>query len=467
MAGVSVVTLCKALAALKKQGFLAGRRGQATCVSGPDPGQSSRMKAAPAARIAEPFLREESHRRIFRRMRQEILDGFYEPGALLPLVKQLRNRHQAAAITIRRALSLLCDEGLVIPQRRHYAVARLSTADSGLRIGVLIQQISVDAYDLTAGEGHNYLRELELQAAKIPVGITVAPFDWHNDQWAIKKPCSMMPPADCSRIAGYMLAVSTPSEDFRNICAELALMRKPVSVLDFDGGWIPQKPGRQPYAVFPVGVSSLHGKKAATYLLSLGHRHIAYFSMFHKSRWSVTRYNSMQNACAEAGFPECMQLLSRPEIDGQASDDKAAIPDLSGWSKLQTALDTLALRKRMNAALQLLFAQAISDPAITAWVAANDYIAVCAQEFLQAKGIDIPGRISLMSFDDSVLAMTHRITSFNFNLPGIVNAAFRHILQSKRESRSFRPRTIEIPGAIVERETTGAAFGGPPNEKQP
>jgi DNA-binding LacI/PurR family transcriptional regulator/DNA-binding transcriptional regulator YhcF (GntR family) len=457
MAGVSPVTMCKAQAILKKRMILSGYRGQATRVGGRPADHPPETHAAPRAGRAgpaddrpAPLTREDAYRKIFCRMRKEILDGVYEPDSTLPLVKQLKSRYRAAAITIRKAIALLCEEELVVPRRRRYAVAQLFAADAGLRIGVLINQTSLDSYDLQTGEGHNHLREIELQAAKIPLALTVTGFEWRTDQFAVKDPCAILPPADCSRIAGYVLVTNTPAQDYRDLCARLALSRKPVSVLDLDGAWLPPAPGNQPYAVFPIGVSAAPGKKVAAYLLALDHRHIAFFSMFHKSRWSQSRYQGLHDTCAEAGYPDCLRLFSMSPDDWLAGNEASD-------AEASSVHDMVGMRTRMGSHLEPLFEQAIAVPSITAWVAANDYIAVCAKEFLHARGVAVPGRISLVSFDDSVSAMTHRITSYNFNLAGIVGAAFRHILQSKPHSLAPQPRTVEIPGTIVGRETTARA----------
>jgi DNA-binding transcriptional regulator YhcF (GntR family) len=459
MAGVSSVTMSKAQVILKGRKILSGHSGQRTRVAGKPP---ARALEDDGDDLPEPLAREEAHVRICRQMREGILDGVYGPGSLLPLVQQLMSRYRAAAITIRKAIMLLCEEGLVVPQRRHYAVARLSTADSGERIGVLIDQYAIDKYNLgavAADTVENYFREIELQAAAIPIGTALAVYEWQADQLAVKEPCSILPhgAGERSDAAGYILAASFPAVDFRGLCARLARSKKPVSVLDFDGGWMPPSPCSQPYAVFPVGVSATPGKKVANYLLSLGHHHVAFFSAFHKSLWSRTRYQGMLDTYAEAGYPGWPQLFGRSQDDWQVDVNTPPLPGLADVSQIPAAYDVVKNRIQMGICLQPLFEQAIANSAITAWVAANDGIAVCAQEFLQARGIKVPGQISLVSFDDTVASMARRITSYNFNLPAIVIAAFRHILQSKPRSEAPRPRTVEIPGAIVERETTGRA----------
>ena len=169
------------------------------------------------------------------------------------------------------------------------------------------------------------------------------------------------------------------------------------------------------------------------------------------------RYEGVRDAYADAGYPDGPQLFWRSQDDWQVPAEVSPQPGLPNLSTTPAAYDLLRNRIQMGLYLQPLFEQAIAMPAITAWVTANDAIAVCALEFLRVRGVDVPGRISLISFDDSVSAMTRRITSYNFNLPGIVSAAFRHVLRSNHQTQAPRSRTVEIPGTIVERETSGRA----------
>jgi len=169
------------------------------------------------------------------------------------------------------------------------------------------------------------------------------------------------------------------------------------------------------------------------------------------------RYEGVRDAYADAGYPDGPQLFWRSQDDWQVLVEISPQPGLPNLSTTPAVYDLLRNRIQMEAHLHPMFEQAIAMPAITAWVTANDAIAVCALEFLRARGVEAPGRISLVSFDNSVSAMTRRITSYNFNLPGIVGAAFRHVLRSNHRTQAPRPRTVEIPGAIVERETTARA----------
>jgi DNA-binding LacI/PurR family transcriptional regulator len=100
-----------------------------------------------------------------------------------------------------------------------------------------------------------------------------------------------------------------------------------------------------------------------------------------------------------------------------------------------------------------LFAEAITDKKCSAWVCANDIVAVLALQFLERRKIRIPERISLLGFDDSDFASKLLITSYNFNMSGAMNAILNFIL--KRPGGSYpERRIIPIEGFFIPRKST-------------
>ena len=103
------------------------------------------------------------------------------------------------------------------------------------------------------------------------------------------------------------------------------------------------------------------------------------------------------------------------------------------------------------------FTRALADPTITAWVAANDDVAVPALEFLRERGVNVPQQISVVGFDDSVNALANQLTSYNINLPAILSASLRHILRTAPRQTATRAKIVRIDGTAVERAATGPA----------
>jgi DNA-binding LacI/PurR family transcriptional regulator len=72
----------------------------------------------------------------------------------------------------------------------------------------------------------------------------------------------------------------------------------------------------------------------------------------------------------------------------------------------------------------------------------------------------VPGRISVTSFDNTVDSFGQGLTSYDFNVPAIVQAMFDHILEPRRSVPRAEP-ILEIPGVIMARQSSGPASGAP------
>jgi len=123
---------------------------------------------------------------------------------------------------------------------------------------------------------------------------------------------------------------------------------------------------------------------------------------------------------------------------------------------LSHAAARYAATARVYDAMKPLFEKALADPLVTAWVCSNDDAAIMALDFLAKKRCPVPGRISVMGFDDSRQAVEARLTSYNANADRLPQAMMTHILQFRR--RPFdRDIYVRMPGTIMERATTGPA----------
>ena len=106
--------------------------------------------------------------------------------------------------------------------------------------------------------------------------------------------------------------------------------------------------------------------------------------------------------------------------------------------------------------VEKLFDEAIKDTEISAWVCANDVVAERALDYLKRKRVRIPNDLSVVSYDDSSIAYSKRITSYNFNSTGLVKAMIHFCLNPRRALRiTPNRRLLTMPGFLVERESSG------------
>jgi DNA-binding LacI/PurR family transcriptional regulator len=136
-----------------------------------------------------------------------------------------------------------------------------------------------------------------------------------------------------------------------------------------------------------------------------------------------------------------------------------------GWDReflAQTCITILDTAGKQLVRLQLekLFAKALAEPRMHAWICAADSIAFPALAFLREQSIRVPEDISLISFDNTpATALEQRLTTFDFNGMGFVRAILNFVVRPQRLRGSCRHAAIEIAGMIIERGTTAAASG--------
>jgi hypothetical protein len=105
-----------------------------------------------------------------------------------------------------------------------------------------------------------------------------------------------------------------------------------------------------------------------------------------------------------------------------------------------------------NAVEQLLL-KVVEDRSITAWVCANDNIAIMAYRFLTEKGLRIPQDISLAGFDNSAESLRYELTTYDFNMPAIIRAMLDFLLWPSRMCISRRG-VNDIRGFLIQRAST-------------
>ncbi|MBD3345716.1 MAG: hypothetical protein GF401_11705 [Chitinivibrionales bacterium] len=230
--------------------------------------------------------------------------------------------------------------------------------------------------------------------------------------------------------------------------------------------------------MFTAAVLPSAARDVARFLLELGHKRIAYISPYHKAHWSHVRLQGIVDIYKSAGLAEGVvpvTFTQPPRFFRSNARIKANLDALlsfhESWSKgmpreYRRVLDPIITDMIPNRSLYLaelyyflrtLFKKALTDTEITAWICANDQVAVAAYDYCRERGIDIPGKLSIVGFDDSYEALEKGITSYNFNIRGIMNAMIGYILNTRSYPGTYQRRPIEIEGMIVQRRTSGRA----------
>jgi hypothetical protein len=109
------------------------------------------------------------------------------------------------------------------------------------------------------------------------------------------------------------------------------------------------------------------------------------------------------------------------------------------------------------------FARAVEDTTVSAWIGANDSTAAAALEFLDARGIRVPGDISVFGFDNTPEAFAMDLSTYNFNMRRIASSMFSYIRGPAKFRAVFPVGTMEVEGETIERLTSGKPGNRGPN----
>jgi DNA-binding LacI/PurR family transcriptional regulator len=208
------------------------------------------------------------------------------------------------------------------------------------------------------------------------------------------------------------------------------------------------------------------------YLLSLGHRGVAYFSPYCDTRERSpvqSRKEGVEEAFRGAGYGEGVKAFLCDQFESEADAAGAYLQESTYRSLQEVSTEYLAAIDAIDPRPEYFFPptgmtyplvhqyhwyqfllprfeEALSDRSVTAWVGFNDTVALLAYSFLLSNGIKVPEDISVIGFDDTIASYGYNLSSYNFNVDGMITEALDHIIR-------FRP------GHNVQRTLLGSGFG--------
>jgi len=164
---------------------------------------------------------------------------------------------------------------------------------------------------------------------------------------------------------------------------------------------------------------------AVNYFIKLGHRRIAHIAGPDQSYNAVERHRGYKEALAAAAIeaPNCYVRVGDWTIE-------------SGRRAMGQLIDT--------------------DRPPTAVFCSNDHMAIGALEAARDRGLDVPGDISLIGFDDSEIShlASPKLTTFRQPLDQIGQLAATEVLEPPKSKRHIKLRPL-----FVERESCAAPAG--------
>jgi hypothetical protein len=219
------------------------------------------------------------------------------------------------------------------------------------------------------------------------------------------------------------------------------------------------------------------GRAVASHLLGLGHRRVAYVSPYARFSWCVDRLAGLSETFAAAGLVDAVAPYTLKELEAY-TDIQTLIRSSPQYVAMQTGVQTFEraadtmlgsdstgffervampylVDQYVESKVKPLCAEALGDTQATAWVAANDMVAHVCLRFLADQRKRVPQDVSVVGFDDIPSSGPLGLSSYAFNVEGVVREGLRCVLHPKQGSAAWESRIVEIPGMVVARGSSG------------
>jgi DNA-binding LacI/PurR family transcriptional regulator len=395
--------------------------------------------------------------------------GVFEDQVHLPNTAQMEKQYSVSIPTLRKAIKDLIREGALKNDKKKYRIIRMRKPSQFTRLLLISPGISLTKLEMYSGKFNDFYEALESRCIRSNIhlaycGVTA---DNHIEvQDYLKKNKTFF---------GYCLFAAGPETSFINSLAQLVdTQGRPIALVsEFSPFPLPRLKG--PARLF-YSAGFLAGRQAGHFLQELGHKRIAYVSRYHNTEWSQQRYDGLKKAFTETGSSDCVRLMSIPDVDTRpAMDDPAiiraiekitginskfplrkGIPAVEEYGQILPRIRGLLSLRGQYRSVWKHFEELFKDATITAVVGSQDYTAILAHEFLKEKGVDVPGEISLIGFDNHEMALQDDLTSYHFLFSNIAADVLAYIINPS-DKRFAGRREIECGGAIIQRSTTGPA----------
>jgi DNA-binding LacI/PurR family transcriptional regulator len=129
-----------------------------------------------------------------------------------------------------------------------------------------------------------------------------------------------------------------------------------------------------------------------------------------------------------------------------AKHDRTAIADM------QSLVLYLAEERAVQYHLRPVIESVLHKSAATAWVCSDMKTALATLDILSSKRVQVPGTVSVVGFDNWQKACERQVSTYDFNMDGMVKRALTMIVD--RQTLSQAPLVTDIDGYVVERLTT-------------
>jgi DNA-binding LacI/PurR family transcriptional regulator len=221
---------------------------------------------------------------------------------------------------------------------------------------------------------------------------------------------------------------------------------------------------------FDSSYSAIPGYDVGNYLISKGHRYIAFLSPFHASAWSQNRLKGLKKAAAGQHGASIISMVLTDAINDYTYMSKvlavSALENCPAITALEHDIhsflvprilsvkyehDVLRRDSLIFAAIKPLLDRVVDDRSITALVCVNDLIAGLVNEYWNNLGMTRAQRPALIGFDNSFSSIEQQISTYEFNAHGEIQNMINHL---RYPETLLYKKMVRISGRVIERAST-------------
>jgi DNA-binding LacI/PurR family transcriptional regulator/DNA-binding transcriptional regulator YhcF (GntR family) len=509
-AEVSRVTMIKAMAMLKAKGHVRGlERGHLRA------GSEDKLARSPA------IIPDEAWRTKRAALEQDILSGMYAEAGRLPSSKELQVKYGTCFRTMQKVLrSLVADKAVRLANKK-YELGNIPDSPFAQRVVIITYNVRMKPQTALNQGQHRVFDLFEYECMRKGLRVEIVEVDFYNSaetrRAALRS--SITAPALGYILDFWWYATKESTHVLQDLLARLAALKRPIAILDEIGDFVlPLQFSANPsIQLFRISGRKA-GNRVARLLLGMGHRSVAFFSPDHHVSWSKQRLLGVAEEYAKAGLPNGVKSMIGKESEFNqwdilsvcGFDKRLILRIMSENTTLSATEDTyqsfLQYKARFSSkrlsteekktimskigiirnladinpdkvlfdricndifsdlAAQLemrvraaLFRQAIMQHDATAWICANDNIALSALSYLREQDIAVPQALSIVGFDNApVEALENRLTSYDFNASGFVHQMLSFIARPPKPRGPYQHVPIEVEGIVMQRDTTAS-----------
>jgi DNA-binding LacI/PurR family transcriptional regulator len=443
--------------------------------------------------------------------------GRFARETALPPLKELQKRYGVCYKTMRMILRALVEENVLQQSGRNYSHKDAGKSAWKERLVFITYRSPVPLISAINQGQYKVLELLEHECIGRSIKLDIVEIDFYNPIESRKAMADrrISHPA-IGYIFDIWWYTSKEFQDAHtDLLTRLLSFNRPVAIIDEVGTLkLPVSFYSHPALQIFRFEDRSAGDTMARLLLDLGHRNVVFLSSVHDLVWSKRRLQGVQEAFAASGQDGHVVPVVKGDIEldheralaisglddrvVQAIFSKAYAKDLARemfktYSRVKktyvpqhlSRADIRELRKNLRifnnlvalnqtpemfklisediiaqsgAIISLkvrsaLFDEALSHREATAWICANDSIAMSAQSYLLTRQIAVPKRLSVVGYDNiSIQALEHRLTTYDFNARGFVHCAMNFITRPQRVWA--RHSVTAVDGVIMRRDTT-------------